>query len=144
MKAVDLLCAASLFGLLGCTDPSDANSAAGAYFGDVAIDHNTPSQSVFASISITIEDNGQAQGTLLTKSPTQVVGDPGTVTGVMEIDGVAGLAIDLALDFDQTGEFSLSGRITHSEADGSFGGSVVTRDGSDTVIGMTTLVARQE
>jgi hypothetical protein len=134
-----------LWTMAACSESgSDSALAAGAYFGDLTVMHSDRTKSVSSNAEIVIDGSGQLEGTLITESPTTVVGDPGAITGTVLSSDAYMIDLDLAFSFDQSGRFTASGFTTFAAGQRSIASTLVTRDASGSVIGMTSIVWQQE
>jgi hypothetical protein len=108
--------------------------------------HNEQAKSVFASIELRVAADGSVRESKATsKSPTRVVGEPGTFAGFVRSTGDAtAMPADFSITFPTLGTIKGKGNLIYASVNKGLAGNITARDGNDAVIGTLTLSAKQE
>jgi len=134
----------SLALLTACSSNDPGAPIAGTYLGQLAVQHTDPSHAVFATLDLRIDDDGNVAGSrATTKSPTDPIGEIGTLTGTM--NAIDDLSVETAwqLDFPTVGRFTLSGTLIYSGTTRGLAGNLSTRDAALAYVGNTAVTVQQ-
>jgi hypothetical protein len=130
-----------------CSSGGGGSSASleGAYFGNVALEHNVSAQAIFMAGSLVVADDGNAAGsTLTTTSPTSVVGEIGVVTGRFTSTSEFNVEADLAIAFPTLGAFTAKGAMFYAATTRALAGNLTARDAQRAVIGSLVMSVQRE
>ncbi len=109
----------------------------GTYIGDLVVQHDDPSKSVFTTTTLSVASGGGISGTATTKQPTSKIGEVGTVTG--SVTGRDPTDVSLVLTFPTLGTFRAHGAAIYASSTRQMSfGSLTTDDGTAKVVGRTT------
>ncbi len=145
MRQVLALCAMSAMSAMsGCGAAS--SPLAGTWVStQSAIQHVETARSIFATSQLTVSPMGELSGSFRTISPTSVVGENGTITGAVTLDGSAYGNVNMTITYPTLGTFKVNGTAVYSAATAVFGVSnATTRDAMNNVVGTTSIAYQRQ
>lgn len=130
--------------LCACTDPASDARLTGSNVGDLTLQHDDQLRSIFASVELAYDREIAASSHLTTKQPTAIIGEVGTISGMLDLTGETTIETELSLAFPTLGRFAASGVLVYAEATRQIGGAIPVRDAGGALVGKIVLSIQRE